>query len=346
MGKSNIQEASFIKYSASLIMMAFMLSDCFSQSDIQRLDEIFRNSYESYLISKGDNRPDFDRRKDNIDRFLVSLSYNIPPELFMKKAGWTKEMYESKVKLLTSKGWLKTEGNKLVPTVFIVTGDRGSMLYRYAKPVSDAIAGSIEKELPGIKDRFIKAGFEVNNSFEDLSLLILSDVLLDNWQLMKMESAFLKQENRPLRHGKYYYAEIIENPGNGYEPFKIYGNQSGKVNDTTWLNIYGNNRFVANSRLRNRTFSDSVMAHCLNITPEMSRFFEETAEGYKPVLLKILEENRDYSISVFRKTGYADQIRFEEFFIWWYHFIYTEATNILAGKNLIRIPDGGNFYYR
>lgn len=45
-------------------------------------------------------------------------------------------------------------------------------------------------------------------------------------------------------------------------------------------------------------------------------------------------------------SGYAGEIAFEEFFIWWYHFIYTQATNILAERGKLIIPEGGNFYYK
>jgi len=62
-------------------------------------------------------------------------------------------------------------------------------------------------------------------------------------------------------------------------------------------------------------------------------------------LLKILNEQTDYSRKVFEKTVYSDEIAFEEFFIWWYHFIYTDATNILAKRNKLTIPKEGNFYY-
>jgi hypothetical protein len=329
----------------SIILTLILLHPCRSQTNEQRLEEIFTNSYRSPIISKGDNIPDFDRRKDNIDRFLVSLSYGIPPEMFMKKAGWTQEDLNSKVSFLTSKGWIKADGKRLYPTVFVVSGETGNRLYDYAQPVSEAIAVSIEKAVPSIKTRFNKAGFPAKYSFEDLSFLILSDVLLDNWQIMNMESDFLKQENRPERHGKFYYAAIMEYSGKDYEPFKIYGNQSGRLNDTTWLNIYGNNRIVANSKLMNQQFRDSVIANCLHATPGVYSFFEDIAADYKPELLSILEKNRSYSYNVFKKTGYSGQIRFEEFFIWWYHFIYTEATNILASKKIIRIPPSGNFYY-
>jgi hypothetical protein len=318
---------------------------CFPQSLDQQLNRIFECSYNSYLISKGDNRPDFDRRADNLDRFIVSLFYGIPPETFMKRAGWTQEMLASKIKLLTEKGWIISRGNRLIPTVFVVSEEKGKELYEYAIPIAEAIARSIEESVPSIKVKFKLKGLDSLYKFDELSFLILSDVLLDNWQLMKMESAFLKQENRPERHGKFYYAEIIENSEKSLEPCGIYGNQSGRLNDTVWLNIYGNNRIVANGKLSDRQYRDSVLAHSPRITQKLDNYFEEVSADYRPILLKILEENREYSMTVFRNTGYADQIRFEEFFIWWYHFIYTKATNILADRKVLKIPESGNFYY-
>jgi hypothetical protein len=62
--------------------------------------------------------------------------------------------------------------------------------------------------------------------------------------------------------------------------------------------------------------------------------------------LKVLNEQTGYSHEVYEKSGYSDEIAFEEFFIWWYHFIYTSATDILAKRNLLIIPVDGNFYYK
>lgn len=332
-----------------ILLLTFIIlllsASCRPQANEQKLDEIFNTTYWGPIISKGDNRPDFDRKKDNLDRFLVSLFYRIPAGEFMKKSGWTQEMYDSKVRFLKEKGWLKASDDKLIPTVFIVSGEIGNQLYEFAKPLSEAIARSIEESIPSIKAKFKDENLNNIYNFDEMSFLVLSDVLLDNWQIMEMESSFLKQENRPERHGKFYYAAVMENSGDGYEPFRIYGNQSGKINDSTWLNIYGNNRIIANENLANKHFQDSVLANCLRTSPELYRYFEEIAADFKPKLLKILEEKRDYSMEVFRKTGYADQIRFEEFFIWWYHFIYTEATNILVEKKILKLPETGNFYY-
>ena len=139
----------------------------------------------------------------------------------------------------------------------------------------------------------------------------------------------------------------MENNNYPKEPFGIYGNQFNYLNDSTSLSIYGNNRNIPNERLNNDpTFRDSVLRVAPKLTPVLYNLFDELAESYRPILLKIFSEQTDYSHMVYEKTGYSAEITFEEFFIWWYHFIYTEATNILAQKNLLIIPETENFYYK
>lgn len=331
-----------------LFLLPFFLFEAGTSQTASKdqLDEIFSKSYRHYIISKGDNRPDFDRKKDSLDLFLISLHNGIAAEEFSKKAGWSDAKLQSNINFLIEKGWLGLKNETLTPTVFIASESDGEMLYEYAKPLAEAIAGSIAGEVPSIRSKFRAKGLDAKCNFESLSFLILSDVLLDNWQIMDMESAFLKQQNRPERHGKYYYAAIMEYSGGGFEPFRIYGNQYGKIDDSTYLSIYGNNRIIANGKLNyDKVFRDSIINNSLKLTPELYNLFDEISADYRPQLLRILEDQREYSMKVFRQTGYSEQIRFEEFFIWWYHFIYTSATDILAGKNLLSIPAGGNFYY-
>lgn len=333
--------------SLALLLILFAGSCGNNQKTSQdKLDDIFKSHYRHSIISKGDNLPDFNRRKDSIDLFLVALHQRIKPEDFQGKAGWSDEMMKEKIRFLVDKGWLVKDDKGLRPSVFVVSDQQGKELYNYGIPVATEIARSIEKEIPSIKEKFKTSGLFEKYDFDSMSFLILSDVLLDNWQIMKMEAEYLKKENRPERHGKFYYASIFEDSNNAYEPFGIYGNQYGKINDSTYLSIYGNNRIVVNGRLKNDpAFRDSVFNVALKFNPGQYSFFEKIADDYKPELLKILNEKTDYSRKVFEKTGYSDEIAFEEFFIWWYHFIYTGATNMLADSNKLIIPKGGNFYY-
>jgi len=311
------------------------------------LSNIFTNTYRQSIISKGDNLPDFDRKKDSINLFLVALHERFEPADFQKKAGWSEEKLKANTQFLINKGWLVDDGKRLKPSVFIATDRQGAELYNYGKPLASAIAKSIEKEIPLIRNKLQAAGLSSQCNFDTNSFLILSNVLLDNWQIMEVEANYLKKENRPMRHGKFYYASIMENADIKSEPFGIYGNQYGKINDTTYMSIYGNNRNVVNERLKSDIiFRDSIFKNSLIITTELRRFFEVIAKDFRPTLLNILKDYSEYSHKVYEDTGYSDEIAFEEFFIWWYHFIYTSATNILAEGNHLVIPQEGNFYYR
>ena len=44
-------------------------------------------------------------------------------------------------------------------------------------------------------------------------------------------------------------------------------------------------------------------------------------------------------------SRYKDEVTFDEYFIWWYHFFYTRVTNQLAAKRILRIPTNGNITY-
>jgi hypothetical protein len=334
----------------SFLLLSILLAagcDNNQKSSQDLLNHIFITQYRHSIISRGDNLPDFDRRKDSINLFLVALHQRIDPGEFQKKAGWSDELMKEKTQLLIDKGWLVNDNKRLRPTIFIVSDEQGNELYGYGIPLATEIAQSIEKEIPSIKEKFKATGLSDNYDFDSMSFLILSDVLLDNWQLMEMEATYLKKENRPERDGKFYYASIMEHANTDYEPFGIYGNQYGKINDSTYMSIYGKNRIIVNERLKNDSvFGDSILNVALKLTPELYKFFEEIAKDYKPKLLKILNEQTDYSRKVYEKSGYSDEIAFEEFFIWWYHFIYTSATNILANRNYLTIPEEGNFYYK
>ncbi len=76
-----------------------------------------------------------------------------------------------------------------------------------------------------------------------------------------------------------------------------------------------------------------------------NEIFGEIAKNFLPKLIKILSKNKTYSKEVYQKLGYADKITFEEFYMWWYHFIYTQATDKMKDQKLLTIPKDGNFVY-
>ena len=141
---------------------------------------------------------------------------------------------------------------------------------------------------------------------------------------------------RPLRNGKNYYFAFMENISSNRESFGIYGNQPSEI-----YCAYGNNR----GNIDKASINDKI-SHLPKINQGDNLKLKAMADIFTPALLEIFETNREYARDVFQKTGYADEIAFEEFFIWWYHFIYSRTTDILAEKGALKIPETGNFLYR
>ncbi|MDX6181127.1 hypothetical protein SGQ44_03110 [Flavobacterium sp. Fl-77] len=315
-----------------LLILIFLLLGEYVNAQ-NKIDQFFKIKIEQSLISRGDNFPDFRIEKDSLDVFLFTLHKGYTPNDFQNFTKFKDEKMSNLISLLKSKNWLHQINNQYKPTVFIADSKDGKLLYKYAKPISKKITKSITKNLSEIKSQFDKTEISKKQNFQKWSFLILSDVLLDSWQIDNVEKDFLKQEDRPLRHGNHYYYKISENTNPQIESFGIYGNQSQKSGDR-YNSVYGNNRL--NLRISS---SENLISRSDN------KIFDEMAKIYLPDLLKILEEERNYSKKVYAKLGYDKEISFEEFFIWWYHFIYTQSTDEMNKKGILTIPADGNFDY-
>ncbi len=316
------------------IIISFLFLGISNAQNQNKIDEIFNMNIEESLISKGNNFPDFNVKKDSMDRFLIALHKNFTIKDFQDYTKLDDEKIVNIISLLESKNWLHKINNEYKPTIFIADTKDGKLLYKYAKPISKDITKSIIKNLPKIKSEFEKTDISKTQNFKTWSFLILSNVLLDSWQIDNVEKHFLKQEVRPLRNGKNYYYEISENTNENIESFGIYGNQYQEITENKYINIYGNNRNEFNE-----TSSKNI------VSAKDSEIFIKISQDFLPELLEILEKHRNYAEKIYSKLGYTSEITFEEFFIWWYHFIYTQSTNELQEKKIIEIPKSGNFDY-
>lgn len=311
-----------------LLISLTTITNCKITEQKISLDKIFNRKFEHSFISRGNNFPDFSIRKGNRKLFLVALHSNISVKDFQLKAKMNNEEIKSMIQLLESKKWLHKINGIYKPTVFVATKEDGKKLYKYSKPIAKSIALKIKDLLPEIKDKFSKTEISKKQEFKKWSFLVLSNVLLDSWQIFNIENQFLGKYARPKRHGKNYYASIEETTTNR-EAFGIYGNQHGKIS------VYGNNRTKANL-----SYTDNFVSKKDNI------IFKEIAKAFLPKLIKILNSKKQYSKEVYEKLGYSNEISFEEFYIWWYHFIYSQATDYMSKMNILNIPSDGNFVYK
>lgn len=62
-------------------------------------------------------------------------------------------------------------------------------------------------------------------------------------------------------------------------------------------------------------------------------------------LIQYFNKHKESLIQDWTNSRYVNESSFEEYFIWWYHFLYTEITNQLAQKGHLKVPKSGNFPY-
>jgi len=301
-----------------IFLLLIILISCKQENKTNKLnlDKIFNSKFEHSMISNGANFPDFNSRKDSIDLFLIALHNEIDVKDFQNKVGWTDIITQNKIDFLKSKNWLQDK-DSLKPSIFIASNEEGLKLIELAKPISKEIAKSIEEEIPNVKRLYATTDLSKRRDFSTMSFLILSNVLLDNWQINLVEKDFLQKDERPERHGKYYYYSIIQNPNYPKEKFGIYGNKFSKLNDSTYFNVYGNNRITFLKKIKaDSVFRDSLLQNAPIVSVNDDIIFKQMADAYRPKLLELLSDNHKYMNKVYHDTEYANEISFEEFFIW------------------------------
>jgi len=287
------------------------------------------------MISSGNNFPDFDFSQNHLDRLIVSLHDKTPREKFVKKYSWNIESYHNMISFLESKDFIKKVNNSYVPTCMIISNKDGDELFKSAEPISEQIADSIIARLLPLKEKYLSTHLSKTVPFDSISFFLIGNVLLDNWQIANVEKYFIHTE-RPSRHGKNYYYSFLECSDPNSDPFGIYGNMGFSE-----FSVFGNNQRKVNLNKITQNFESLPLVDSFDNSK-----FEEFSDWFKVSLISILNSNKDYAVEIYNKSRYSKEVDFSEFFIWWYHFIYTQTTNLISKKGLIIIPKNGNFYYR
>lgn len=71
----------------------------------------------------------------------------------------------------------------------------------------------------------------------------------------------------------------------------------------------------------------------------------EIANTISKDLILLCKENEKPLKEYFASSRYAKEITYEEFFIWWYHFFYTQITEELIKQGIISISTQENQTY-
>ncbi|MFO8030380.1 MAG: hypothetical protein R6U28_10990 [Cyclonatronaceae bacterium] len=322
------------------VLAVIILASCSTEKN-RTVDDILNSPFRVYQIS-GFQGPNIDINKDSLAQFLVSLHYDIPLSDIENELNWSAETTERKTDALIENNLLIKKGDYYQPTLGIITLERGKLLEEKARKVANEIADSIYNWLPEIKAIHNESNISQRHDFRDLSFFYLSNVVLDNFQIQRVEDEFLNQQ-RPLRNGSRYYLAIVEDDLAGNtEPYGMYGNMGLFWNDSIGISVYGNRRVESNAGWDN--YEDKNI-HVFD-EHDTQLITQKMPDLFFPTLFDILKRNKPGFEETYKELNFDEEVSFEEFFIFWYHWIYTEATDVLIAKNIIQMPQNDMFYYQ
>ena len=345
------------------------------------------------MISSGNNFPTVNMRTNRLTSICVALHRRKAEASIESDLGISPAELHERIDSLVKAGLVKKAASgRFLPTFLVVTAEDAKWMAPAEKMV-EASGRLIADKLPAIQTRAEKLPAIRKTGFSRNAFLILSDVVLDNWQIGNVEDEFLKAE-RPLRDGRRYYYAVFEKPASQKsEAFGIYGNAGfnlGKV----MFGMYGNRRYDGSTLL---STSKDELVRLFELSPqadlqaELAKVFErlvafarkgedrltvrqkealgkfgvlengqlsatlfssaeneelgEVAALVKPDLLGLLEGHRAELQSAYERSPYTQEVTFNEFFLWWYHFFYSATTDWLARKGSLDVPPSGNVTY-
>jgi len=322
------------------VLAVTILASC-SVKNNRTVDNVLNSSFRVYQIS-GYEGPKIDIKKDSLAQFLTALHYNIPLTEIESALDWSAETTEKNINALIANKLLTKKGDYYQPTLGIFNLERGNLLEEKAQKVANEIADSICNWLPEIKTIHNEMNISQHHEFRELSLFYLINVVLDNFQIQRVEEEFLNQK-RPLRNGSRYYLAIVEDvPANTTEPFGMYGNRGLLWNDSTGICVFGNKRIKSNVGWDN--YKDKKI-HVFDES-DTKVINHKMPDVFFPTLLEIMNRNKPNFEATYRELNFDKEVSFEEFFIFWYHWVYTETADVLIAKNIIEKPQNEMFYYQ
>jgi len=322
-----------------LYLLIFFLSSCALKRENQTID-IINKQFSEKIIKRGNNKMSVNLKKDNLQNILLLFYSNFSVNDILKILKIDKDTLDNRINVLVKNEYLKFKKDKYIPQIMIIPQAKGVNLYKSATVVSDIIVDSIVEILPLIENEYKNLSVSSKYTFKDLSFFLCSNILLDIGQLNNIEKLFLKSK-RTLRNGNNYYFALLEKNTGKIEPFGLYGNQSLR-NDTVYVGVYGNTRTTTNFEWKRYEKKEMPLFN----KDDFNILFNKIPSLFTNSLINILENNMDLFEKKYLELDYQKSISFDEFFIWWYHFIYTDVTNKLEKGGYIKFPNNNLFYYQ
>jgi hypothetical protein len=237
--------------------------------------------YQGAMTSSGRNRPSIPITNELIN-ICALLHRRVPTGTIAAQLNISEDELRQKLDLLRAEGLAKVVPSGItVPTAIVVTTEDAQKYFHPDEGLVESATRLLLRKLPVVKSECQKIKSLSQRQFQAESFFVMSDVLLDNWQISNVEHLVVKSERTQRTGGRYYYT-ILEKPsGQTAEPFGIYGN-TGSQWGSVQIGLYGNDRFSGRTLLsiRDEDFNDRFgFDRAVNIRDARSELVERMLDA-------------------------------------------------------------------
>jgi hypothetical protein len=221
--------------------------------------------FQGAMTSSGKNRPSISLAQDDLLTLSALLHRRVPRRDMQLRLGISEEELQRRLDLLLGEGLAKARPNgDILPTSMVVTFEDARTYFRPDDRLVEAAARLLLRKLPAVKAQC--RTLLADAPWDLMSFFVMSDVLLDNWQIANIERLFVKAERTFRTGGRYYYTILEKAAADPSEPFGLYGN-TGSQWGTVQVGLYGNDRFSGRTLL---SIPDAAFNAMFGFPEEMS----------------------------------------------------------------------------
>jgi len=319
-----------------LLIIIILITACSSKKNV---DEVLEGTFIIKTLPQDDSLETALNEK-YFKEILILLRNKFDKEEIKKHLGLNDTEYDEKINFLFANSLIKKkEDGTFVPSCMIVDLENQKQLKRITKPIGKIAADIVIDRLPLIKNYYLEHFLNSKEnssfqkiSFEEVSLFVLSNVVLNKWQLNNIQEKFIKSV--PTKRGnKNYYAALFQLKNNNDSVIYL-ENSIKDFNDS--VRVYSKNFYsekLIQIASKNFTLHENIKVH---INKNDENQLKEMASIITKDLIENLDKQKPKLVKYYLNSTYKDETSFREWLSWVYQFIITEATDELIQKGYIK----------
>lgn len=307
----------------SVFILVLLITSCNSKKDV---NEVLRGNFVFRTLPQNDSIENKFNQKE-YKEILILLHNNFEKEDIINHLHIEKEQYDIMINNLFGNELIKKKAkNKFVPACLIIDENYKNEAKKIVKPIVKIVSEIVIDRLPIIikayNDYYTKKKVRDYASFDEASFFILSNVLLNKWQMKNIEKQFIKS-SPPQRGRKKFYTAII------------------KVEQNSMLPIFFNRTYLIGNKIvdiYDKSISkETTILNNLKAFNKSEELFDNLASIITKDLIENLNKQKPLLVKYYLSSIYREEISFREWLMWIYQFVVAEATNELVKRSIIKI---------